>query len=389
MARLKTHDPAECRRLVAEVRSRPAGDASWHDVYALADQLEAACHAIDRLHDHDERRSDTVAKLDAECRDLTAERDALRAEVERRDKQASLQAQIIASLSQDAADRTAERDSLRQQLEAVQRQKDGAYSERDRCVAALARLAVAQGWTCGISRHEETDESWDRDWMNIVYIDFPTGQCSWHIHDSELAWFAFLPRYERAWDGHTTDQKYERATAPVDLAAAQRRIVELESERDRAVTDMNTAEQQMLCVLDGTFSIGDGTAQRHIEHLTTERDALRKQLELANKLLETECSLSMSTTNAMLRAQTELAAAQRRIAELEADLARAPGPGVKLDLHLADKRIDELRTAILAVWPAFRVLGALADPHAQLAYNTARAAITPEITRLMAEMETK
>lgn len=32
-----------------------------------------------------------------------------------------------------------------------------------------------------------------------------------------------------------------------------------------ALDDVASAEQNMLCVLDGTFSVGDGTAQREIE----------------------------------------------------------------------------------------------------------------------------
>jgi hypothetical protein len=102
---------------------------------------------------------------------------------------------------------------MNDELARVRAQRDAAYSERDCCVVAIAAMAQRLGWPCGLSRHDENDASWDRDWLNIVYVDFPTGQCSWHIHDSELAWFAFLSRYERAWDGHTTVEKYARIGA--------------------------------------------------------------------------------------------------------------------------------------------------------------------------------
>lgn len=36
----------------------------------------------------------------------------------------------------------------------------------------------------------------------VVYIDLPTGQVSWHI-----------TAYAGEWDGHTTEQKYERCRA--------------------------------------------------------------------------------------------------------------------------------------------------------------------------------
>lgn len=47
-----------------------------------------------------------------------------------------------------------------------------------------------------------------------MFIDLPTGQVSWHVHDSELALFDFLPTSDqRCWDGHSTDEKYERLLA--------------------------------------------------------------------------------------------------------------------------------------------------------------------------------
>jgi len=41
--------------------------------------------------------------------------------------------------------------------------------------------------------------------------DGPTGQMTWHIHDSELPMFDHLGRASvNTWDGHTTEEKYER-----------------------------------------------------------------------------------------------------------------------------------------------------------------------------------
>lgn len=88
-----------------------------------------------------------------------------------------------------------------------------AYGERDRCVALIAKMAVALGYKAGIGRHPESDEKWERDWMNIIFIELPTGQVSWHIHDSELSFFDGLPKYSEPWDGHTTEEKYQRVLA--------------------------------------------------------------------------------------------------------------------------------------------------------------------------------
>lgn len=90
--------------------------------------------------------------------------------------------------------------------------RDLVYRERDTCVAVLARLARSQGWPCGLGKHDEDDENWDREWLNIVFIELPVNgklvQCSWHIREDELPLFAHLPPYTEPWDGHTTEQKY-------------------------------------------------------------------------------------------------------------------------------------------------------------------------------------
>jgi hypothetical protein len=90
-------------------------------------------------------------------------------------------------------------------------QKDQAYAERNRLVAAFAAMALWQGWRVGLGRH--VGENWEDDWRNIVFIDLPSGQVSWHIHDSELQQFAFLPQYKGAWDGHSNEEKYQRLAA--------------------------------------------------------------------------------------------------------------------------------------------------------------------------------
>jgi hypothetical protein len=80
---------------------------------------------------------------------------------------------------------------------------NAAYRERNQVVAALAR--------CFPSGLKKTAiEGWDPAWHNCVYIDLPTGQASWHIHDDDAELFAGLPPYIGEWDGHSTPEKYER-----------------------------------------------------------------------------------------------------------------------------------------------------------------------------------
>lgn len=83
--------------------------------------------------------------------------------------------------------------------------KNNAYAERNCLVAALSKLFPAS-----LERHPE-NEPYEDDWRWIVFIDLPTGQVCWHIHDSELPLFAHLQRNAgRKWDGHDREEKYRR-----------------------------------------------------------------------------------------------------------------------------------------------------------------------------------
>lgn len=89
-------------------------------------------------------------------------------------------------------------------------QKDAAYSERNQCVALMARMAIALGWLAWVAQHPADDTSWEDDWRTILFIELPTGQASWHFHDSERRLLEGLPRGLNTWDGHTTAEKYAR-----------------------------------------------------------------------------------------------------------------------------------------------------------------------------------
>jgi hypothetical protein len=80
---------------------------------------------------------------------------------------------------------------------------DEVYTERNQLVGALSKIYPAYK-----ARHEGGD--WMDDWRNIIYITLPTGQVSWHIHDSEMWLFEHLAWQESNWDGHDTSEKYFR-----------------------------------------------------------------------------------------------------------------------------------------------------------------------------------
>lgn len=101
--------------------------------------------------------------------------------------------------------------SMGDALKAMEARKDAAYEERNRVVAALARA-----FPSGVKR--TAIPGWSDDWHGCVYIDLPTGQASWHYHDSHAHLFDGLPPYPGEWDGHSTEEKYRRLAALADEA---------------------------------------------------------------------------------------------------------------------------------------------------------------------------
>ncbi len=93
----------------------------------------------------------------------------------------------------------------------METRKDDAYTERNRCVALVARMAVALGLPVAVTK--TAIEGWSEDWHGCIYIGLPTGQVSWHFHDSQAHLFDGLPQQHEAWDGHDTPEKYRRVDA--------------------------------------------------------------------------------------------------------------------------------------------------------------------------------
>lgn len=82
---------------------------------------------------------------------------------------------------------------------------DAVYTERNRLVASLSKLFPS------FIVHDRTQEE---GWENIVYVQGPAGQMSWHIPVHDLKHFRHLFATSQpetpVWDGHTTEEKYER-----------------------------------------------------------------------------------------------------------------------------------------------------------------------------------
>jgi len=84
---------------------------------------------------------------------------------------------------------------------------DNAYRERNAVIAALIRT---NGWLASIVPAPDAEGWW------IVYAETPQGQVSWHVNPVDMRLFDGLARQADPdiphilWDGHTTDEKYER-----------------------------------------------------------------------------------------------------------------------------------------------------------------------------------
>lgn len=88
-----------------------------------------------------------------------------------------------------------------------------AYRERARLVAYLASVFPSV-----LHYSDPTEPEWP-----VVYVETPAGQLSWHLSPDDLDLFDHVPwlvrEHPSPWDGHSTDEKYER------LAALTRRRV--------------------------------------------------------------------------------------------------------------------------------------------------------------------
>ncbi len=85
------------------------------------------------------------------------------------------------------------------------------YSERNRLVSLVMRMCQELNLSYGLKRDPHPPQD---GWDYIAFFDLPSGQCSFHIPNTELSFFAGMPAYPDEWDHHTTYEKYARILAP-------------------------------------------------------------------------------------------------------------------------------------------------------------------------------
>jgi len=83
--------------------------------------------------------------------------------------------------------------------------KDLVYRERNELVALLSKIYPSH-----LSRHTK-EENVDKDYQWMICIHFPTGQGRWHLRKREREATRHLKWKQKCkWDGHSTEEKYER-----------------------------------------------------------------------------------------------------------------------------------------------------------------------------------
>lgn len=84
---------------------------------------------------------------------------------------------------------------------------DSVYRERNQIAAGLAHLVMVAGGNAWIG-HDPSEPDWP-----VLFIELPTGQVSWHFAPTDVDLLEGIPTSERPWDGHTTEEKYQRLQA--------------------------------------------------------------------------------------------------------------------------------------------------------------------------------
>jgi hypothetical protein len=100
------------------------------------------------------------------------------------------------------------------ELERLTEERDGAYRER---AQLLAYLAAAHESHIGYT--DPDVPTWP-----VLTVEAPTGQMCWHINPADLDLFGHVPQVDPVaigWDGHTTEEKYQRLAALVSATAEE------------------------------------------------------------------------------------------------------------------------------------------------------------------------
>jgi hypothetical protein len=336
-----------------------------NNLRSTADQLEAACTEVARLGAHCrtiiEERNSVRQEADESRRDLIAERDSLRQQLEA--AQRTIASDNVAFGRHRLVD--AERIAARHALDAADTETLVQAAERVvRYVASLIEDKAHMGKVIGDAREALVDGG---KFGHESLVD-----AARRVTGERCVLNPFLSR-SCAYGTRSCEVKHER------LAAAQRRIAELESE---------AKEPRGCAVHYGSVHGGEAEELRKgLERLLKEHGVVPPRRTLIALLDRVDARDSL----AHLELTDECAALKARVAELEDRQQLDDGRYQTLDLQ-----VEQLTTALRAILPVYRAATApLDDDRPRVfeirvanAVSTARAVLAPELVAVLAGLET-
>lgn len=73
------------------------------------------------------------------------------------------------------------------------------YTQRAIAVVLFAKMAQRLGYKVGIGL--DNNEHWESQWRNVLYVEIPEGQFSWHFSPSDFHLIENFPLFNGSWDG--------------------------------------------------------------------------------------------------------------------------------------------------------------------------------------------
>lgn len=158
---------------------------------------------MDKTHFADDETLARISELETKLAEVTAEREKYKEAVM---EIATSATETNKKLRKGIPELIERAETAERRVRELEGEKDGAYLERNQCVAALTKLFPS-------TRTKTAIPGWSEDWHGCVYIQLPTGQVSWHFHDSHSRLFKHVAEAPTQWDGHDTPEKYRRLAA--------------------------------------------------------------------------------------------------------------------------------------------------------------------------------
>jgi chromosome segregation ATPase len=390
------YDRNKAAQYIALARSNPG--VAGGTIQDLADQLEAAGGEVEaHVRLRDERLEFAIRDHD-NLLTTTAERDSLRAEVERlthgltlmtKERDAKVESMVELCGDVDRAKGygndmastieriNAERDSLRQQLEAAQRTQ----------TVHLAQLDGAQAILTETKRDSRAR-------LSGYEVDLTAAQQKITDLTADLSLAdktaASLSTDLLALQGQRDDCHRQLLASQTANAAAQQEIMALNNANRSLVPDAMLVASDIECTrVERDAALADlAAALADLAAAQRERDGYVAQLLIEGEQTNEMCDEAIDQTS-------DLAVAQRRIAELEAENGRLVGCLSESNNEAEmQQRISDLESALRVFYPVYRAVtevnpfttGLIGRNRIMTAIDTARAALTPEILAALAEM---